>query len=380
MKRPVLIPHLRGPGRTRSGRTRVTVSAGPTMPRRRLRLSRPRLGTRGSPLAMWQARHVAGRLARVGLDVEIARISTVGDRDRRRAICDLPSRAPFSDEIEQAVLRGQIDLAVHSLKDLPLAPTPGLSLVAILRRGDVREVLVSHRTVRLADLSAGAVVGTSSPRRAAQICHSRPDLETAPIRGPVDDRVKQIRAGRFDAAILAAAGLQRLGLGDEISEVLSLDAFLPAPGQAALAVQVRDDDPLAEVIRAALDDEPTRRATEAELMFSRAVGDRDDWAVAAHAVASEGAPLGHRRLAGRLAGESTMWHRRLAGGVTHVVDVTPLPATPRCGGIILRVRILSLDGTMVREAEVTGDGPEAAASMALERIGLAHGAVAERVR
>lgn len=352
MKRPVLIPHVRGPGQTRSGRARVTAPAGRTVSRRGVRLSRPRLGTRGSALAMWQARHVAGRLTRVGLDVEIARISTVGDRDRRRAICDLPSDAPFSDEIEQAVLSGQIDLAVHSLKDLPLEPTPGLSLVAILRRGDVREALVSHRDVHLADLPAGAVVGTSSPRRAAQIRTSRPDLETAPIRGPVDGRVRQIRAGRFDAAILAAAGLQRLGLADEICEMLPLDAFLPAPGQAALAVQVRDDDPLAEVIRAALDDEPTRRATEAELMFSRAVGDRDDWVVAAHAVANEGAPLGHRRL----------------------------PASQRCGDVILRVRILSRDGTMVREAVVAGDGPEAAASMALERIGLAYGAVAERVR
>jgi hydroxymethylbilane synthase len=263
----------------------------------RLDVSPLRLGTRASAMAMWQAGLVARLLRAGGATIEVVELSTPGDRDRTRAIADLPGDAPFADDIEAALLGGEIDLAVHCLKDLPAASTPGLTLAAYLPRQDAREALVSRDGRRLDALAKGAVVGTSSPRRAAQVLRLRPDLRVATIRGPVEDRVAQVDAGRFDAAILAVAGLERLGLAHRASEVFSLEALLPAPGQAILVVQVRADDAAAAAIAAGLDDDATRRAAEAEWALQRAFENDRSIALGAMATCEHG---GEIRLVGRI--------------------------------------------------------------------------------
>lgn len=258
---------------------------------------RLRLGTRRSALALWQANHVARLLHEIGVHVDLVPIATSGDRDLATAIDDLDSDAPFTDDIDAALRAGRIDLAVHALKDLPTIPPPDLTLAAILCRGDPTESLVSAGRGRLDDLPAGSVIGTSSPRRAAQLRRLRPDLVPRPIRGAVDDRVRQVRDGRFAAAILATAGLQRLGLEHEITQTFRFDEFLPAPGQAALVVQTRADDVDTIGRVSPLDHARTRRAVLAELALLRAFdGDRDA-CVAAHAtVGGDRIELRARRL------------------------------------------------------------------------------------
>lgn len=283
-----------------------------------------RLGTRASTMARWQAHHVAAQLRAGGVAVEIVEMSTLGDRIQDRAITELPGDAPFTQDIEQALLDGQIDLAVHCLKDLPVQSTPGLRLAAILQRDDVAEALVTRNGLRLYDLQLGAVVGTSSPRRAAQLLAIRPDLRTATIRGPVEDRIRQVRAGDFDAAILAVAGLRRLGLMHEIAEVLPIDEFLPAPGQGALAVQVRARDEETRALCAALDHEPTRLATSAELEFLRPFERRHDVVAAAYATAG----------------------RRIR----------------------LRARVIWPDSATIRDVSILGENPVAVARQALEEL------------
>ncbi len=240
-----------------------------------------RLGTRASRLALWQTHFCAARLRRLGVRTDIVVLTASGDRDLSRPIPDLPSAAPFSDDIERALLEGRIDAAVHCLKDLPLQPTPGLSLAAVLKRGDPREALVSRDGRRLNELPVGAAVGTSSPRRAAQLRALRPDLVPRPIRGPVEDRVRQVRTGHFDAAVLAVAGLQRLGLTAEIAEVFDIRRLMPAPAQAALVIQVRADDRCTAAAIRPLDHAPTRLAVTAELEFQRHFDGQADVAVAA---------------------------------------------------------------------------------------------------
>lgn len=254
-----------------------------------------RLGTRGSLLARWQANYVAQLLQARGVDVEIVLMSTIGDREQDVAVADLPGPAPFTDDIAQALLEGRIDLAVHSLKDLPITSAAGLTLAAFLPRGQVTESLVSRDNLRLHELPSGAMVGTSSPRRAAQLLALRPDLRPTSLRGPVDERVRLVRAGELDAAILATAGLQRLGLLHEVSQTFSLDEFLPAPGQGAVAVQVRDDDMGVRETCAGLDDALTRLAVTTELEFLRPFESDRKWFAAACAEAN-----GHIDLRARL--------------------------------------------------------------------------------
>ncbi|MCG8406334.1 MAG: hydroxymethylbilane synthase [Phycisphaerales bacterium] len=251
-------------------------------PQRLLKRRVLRLGSRRSALALWQARYVAEQLLELGCNVEVVEIDTSGDRDLNRPIHELGSSAPFSDDIEQALLENEIDLAVHSLKDLAVKSPDGLTVAAVLKRGDARETLVSRENAKLIELPVGAVIGTSSPRRAAQIRRFRPDLRVAPIRGPVEDRVRQVRRGDFDAAVLAAAGLERLGLSHEAAEMFSLDEFVPAPAQAALAVQTRagDDEILSQF--KSLDHLSTRRAVTAELEFLRPFESRIDVVAAAY--------------------------------------------------------------------------------------------------
>ncbi len=274
-------------------------------------MSRPlRLGTRKSALALWQARRVASRLWRLRFEVRLVEIATSGDRDLTRPIDDLPSEAPFTDELEAALRAGRIDLAVHSLKDMPLDEAVDLATGAVLDRADPRESLVSRHGRTLAELPPGATVGTSGRRRRAQVLRLRPDLRPVPIRGAVEDRVLQVREGRFDAAVLAVAGLARLGLRDEIAEVFPMETFVPAPGPGALAGQARAGDERALRAAAAVDDPRARRATSAERWLERLFEPSKEVSLAAHAIASDEIALFARlvRKDGRRAND--VWVRR----------------------------------------------------------------------
>ncbi len=228
-----------------------------------------RAGARGSRLSLWQAHHAIEQLQRRGVPVDLVVLSSSGDRDHDVAIEDLPSPAPFADDLEDALETGYIDVAVHSLKDLALVPRAGLVVSAVLPRGPVTESLVSRDQVPFAALPPGSVIGTCSSRRQAQVRLRRPDLVCRSIRGSVDDRVEQVRSGRFDAAILATAGLESLGLSGAISQTFAASDFVPAAGQGAVALQVRESDATARALTGSLDHFTTRLATTAELAAER---------------------------------------------------------------------------------------------------------------
>jgi hydroxymethylbilane synthase len=230
-----------------------------------------RLGTRGSKLARWQAEWVAGELRRLGHEVELVEIATHGDMARVVAIEEIGTRGVFTKEIQRALLAGDVDVAVHSLKDLPTEPVDGLVLAAVPARESSADVLVvrarsEERGARksLSDLPQGARVGTGSLRRQAQLRHVRPDLKVGDVRGNVDTRLGKLDDGQFDAIVLAEAGLRRLGLNDRITQVLSIDVMLPAVGQGALGIECRADDAATLAILALLDDGATHVAVAAE--------------------------------------------------------------------------------------------------------------------
>lgn len=224
-----------------------------------------RIGTRGSQLAVTQTGHVGDQLRETGATVELVRIATRGDLRPEGPVHGLGGDGVFVRELEQALLDGRIDVAVHSLKDLPTAPTPGLAVAAVPARALPFDVLVATAPgTTLRTLRPGAVVGTSSVRRVAQVRAVRPDLVVRPLRGNVDTRLRRLDAGDYDALVLAGAGLERLGLAARITEVLTPPDFWPAVGQGALAVQIRSDDARAAAAVAALDDPPTHHAVRTE--------------------------------------------------------------------------------------------------------------------
>jgi hydroxymethylbilane synthase len=223
-----------------------------------------RIGTRGSKLALWQAEWVAGRLAELGQAAEIIVISTRGDENTRQPLGSLSGTGVFTREIQQALRRSQVDAAVHSLKDLPTDPVDGIALAAVPPRESARDAVVSRSRDTLDNLPPGARIGTSSLRRAAQLRYLRSDLEAVDIRGNVDTRLRKLDAGEYDALILAEAGLLRLGWADRISQVLSPEQMLPAPGQGALAIECRSDDELALRALKVLNDEATLCSVTAE--------------------------------------------------------------------------------------------------------------------
>lgn len=223
-----------------------------------------RLGTRASLLARTQSELVAGALRdRLGREVELVEVTTEGDVNRA-ALTTLGGTGVFVGALRDALLRGDVDVAVHSLKDLPTTPHEGITLAAVPQREDPRDVVVARDGLTLGELPAGSVVGTGSPRRAAQLRALGLGLEVVAIRGNVDTRVGKVAAGEVDAVLLARAGLARLGRLADVTEVLDPLQMLPAPGQGALAIECRSDDTdlVAEV--AALDDAPTRAAVTAE--------------------------------------------------------------------------------------------------------------------
>jgi hydroxymethylbilane synthase len=228
------------------------------------------IGTRGSNLALWQTNHVAELLQRTqpDLEIEMQIIKTQGDLVRDRALSQVGGKGLFVKEIEQALLAGEIDLAVHSLKDMPTAQPDGLVLDAILERADPHDALVVRGEEQtLAALPPGARVGTSSLRRRSQVLAIRPDLQILDLRGNVDTRLRKLREGQYEAVVLAAAGLARLGRAGAISQILPVDIVLPAVGQGALCVEARTGDTVTGPLLSSLDHPPTRQATQAERSF-----------------------------------------------------------------------------------------------------------------
>jgi hydroxymethylbilane synthase len=231
-----------------------------------------RLGTRGSLLALTQSRLVASQLEQTGCTVEIVVISTIGDRITDRLFTSGDGKGVFVAEIEQALLSGAVDVAVHSLKDLPGEMPEGLLLAAVPPREDPRDVLIGHTASTLAALPAGSVVGTSSLRRRAQLLAARPDLQVADLRGNLDTRLRKLDEGQYDAIILAAAGIHRLGLVARVTEYLVPAVMMPAVGQGALAIQTRAADTALIARLAALHHAPTAHAVRAERAVLAAIG------------------------------------------------------------------------------------------------------------
>jgi hydroxymethylbilane synthase len=221
-----------------------------------------RLGTRGSALARWQADWVAGELRALGVEVELVPITTSGDT-HQGPIQDI-GQGVFTKEIQRALLDMRIDLAVHSLKDLPTDTPPDLILAAVPQRAACGDVLVSPAWKTLEQMPAGATAGTSSMRRRAQILHVRPDLQTKEIRGNIDTRLRKLHENQYDALVLAEAGLTRLGFTGEITQSISMSIILPAVGQGALGLETRGDDDATRRALAALDHPPTHHAVLAE--------------------------------------------------------------------------------------------------------------------
>ena len=229
------------------------------------------LGTRGSRLALVQAEECAATLRAAGIAVEIRVIRTTSEHHPEMPLAVIDQRDVFTRQLDEALLSGEIDLAVHSLKDVPTEPPEWVDLVAITRRRDPSDVLVSDGSHTLEDLPQGAVVATSSQRRRAQLLYRRPDLGVVGIRGNVDTRVRKMREGAADAVVLARAGLERLGL-DAPHTVIPPEVMLPAVGQGALTVAARENSPLRETVRGALNHSPTERAVQAERNMLRTLG------------------------------------------------------------------------------------------------------------
>lgn len=233
-----------------------------------------RIGTRGSALARWQSDHVASRIAALVPDARLAivEITSTGDRVTDVPLSHVEGTGFFTATIERALLEGEVDVAVHSYKDLPVTVTPGLVVAAVPARGPVEDVLCARDGHTLATLPRGARVGTCSARRTAQVAALRPDLDVRSLRGNVPTRVATIANGQLDAVVLARAGLVRLGLDGHVTQVFGLDEVLPAPAQGALAVQCRADDEATAAWLGRLDDEWTRRAVDAERTLLHALG------------------------------------------------------------------------------------------------------------
>ena len=223
-----------------------------------------RLGTRKSPMAMIQAGHVAELIRqRTGSSVELVGLTSFGDITRVN-LPDIGGTGVFVSALRESLLGGEIDLAVHSLKDLPTAALPGITLAAVPPRDDPRDALIGRDGAKLADLPPGAAIGTGSPRRAAQLLLLRPDIRPVPIRGNAGTRLAKVTSGQVDAVVLAYSGLARIGELDRVSQVFEPDEMLPAPGQGALAVECRTDDTDLAGLLALVDDPGSRAAVTAE--------------------------------------------------------------------------------------------------------------------
>jgi hydroxymethylbilane synthase len=247
------------------------------------------IGTRGSALAIWQAEWVQSRLRELepGLLVSLKRIKTTGDRILDSPLAMIGGKGLFVKEIEEALAGGEIDLAVHSMKDVPTSLPVGMEILSIPAREDPRDALISRGGVSLEKLRNGARIGTSSLRRQAQMLHARPDFQVSILRGNVDTRLRKLDADEYDAILLAAAGLRRLGLEQRITEFLSYDVCLPAISQGALGLEGRADDRFVRELVLRLEDRSTRMAVTAERGFLERLEGGCQVPIAAHAIVGD---------------------------------------------------------------------------------------------
>ncbi|MBL8907836.1 MAG: hydroxymethylbilane synthase [Rhizobiales bacterium] len=251
-----------------------------------------RIGTRGSKLALAQAQETRNRLMTAhGLDqdaVEIVTITTTGDRIRDRPLAEIGGKGLFTKEIEEALFAGAIDLAVHSMKDMPAVIPEGLAIAAYLPREDARDALISPVARRIADLPQGAAVGTSSVRRAAQLLRRRPDLRIVPFRGNVDTRIRKLEGGEVQATLLACAGLNRLGLALPQATPIAIEEMLPAVAQGAIGIEIRTRDEKVRGLIAAINDGPTQIRVICERAFLAALDGSCRTPLAGHAILEGG--------------------------------------------------------------------------------------------
>jgi hydroxymethylbilane synthase len=305
-----------------------------------LRSGRPlRLGSRKSPMAIVQSRQVADMIAeRTGRPVEIVGVTTLGDVNRAQ-VTQIGGTGIFVSALREALLGGEVDLAVHSLKDLPAGPAAGIALAAVPARDDPRDALVARDGAKLADLPVGARIGTGSLRRAAQLLALRGDLRCVPIRGNAGTRVRQVTDGELDGIVLAAAGLARIGQQNAITQVFELDEMLPAPGQGALAVECRDGDPELAALLGAANDPASMAAAIAERSLLEALA------------AGCSSPVGGYAAVSR-AGGSARGVR--GGGAPPEENVVP---PGKHGQLLMRAAVLSPDGTRALRAH--GSAPAA---------------------
>jgi len=262
-----------------------------------------RIATRKSPLALWQAEHVAARLAQAhpGLRVELVGMSTQGDKILDTPLAKIGGKGLFVKELEQGLMAGRADIAVHSMKDVPVDLPEGLHLAAILEREDPRDAFVSNRFAALGDLPAGSHLGTSSLRRQCQLAARRPDLRFESLRGNVNTRLRRLDEGRYDAIILAAAGLKRLGFGERVASPIPPEDSLPAIGQGAIGVECREDDERVNGLVAVLHHPDTAVCVAAERALNRRLAGGCQVPIAGYAVL-EGAEIRLRALVGALDG------------------------------------------------------------------------------
>lgn len=264
-----------------------------------------RIGTRGSPLALAQTKVTIAWLTAVRPElsaadaITVTAIRTTGDTVQDRTLAEIGGKGLFTREIDDAMLAGRIDLAVHSVKDLPTWLPDGIVLAALLPRGDPRDALIAHRAASLADLAPGAVIGTASLRRQAQILNRRPDVTVVPLRGNVSTRLARVSAGGLDATLLAVAGLERLGLADRATALLEPDEILPAVGQAAIGITCRTDDAALREMLEAASDPVTAREVAAERAMLAVLDGSCRTPIAG--LARHDAVAGTLQLAGRLA-------------------------------------------------------------------------------
>ena len=231
-----------------------------------------RIGSRGSQLALWQANHISSLLRARGHEVEIEIIHTTGDKITDVALAKVGTKGMFTKEIEEALAAGRVDLAVHSLKDLPTELPHGFEIAAITERQDPRDAFCSRHYSKVDHLPNGARVGTSSLRRQAQLKAIRPDLDIHPLRGNVDTRLRKLEQGEYDAIILASAGLKRLGKTELIKEIIPAEVMCPAAGQGALGIEIREGDVKTRELLAFLNDPDARAATTCERALLNSLG------------------------------------------------------------------------------------------------------------
>lgn len=283
------------------------------------------IATRESRLALWQAEHVQARLAdELGLTATLLGMTTRGDQILDRTLSKIGGKGLFVKELETALAEGRAQLAVHSLKDVPMELPEGFMLAAVLEREDPRDAFVSNDFASIADLPEGAVVGSSSLRRVTQLLSLRPDLRVEPLRGNLDTRLRKLDEGGYHAIVLAAAGLKRLGLAPRIRALFAVEQMLPCAGQGALGLEIRADDAALAEALARLAHAPTQLACEAERAVSRALGGSCSLPLAAHAhwqgqTLCLDAALGHAELHA-----SPLLRASVAGAVTDVAAARAL--------------------------------------------------------